>query len=398
MNYFNYNFYISYHKDLSNHTFDQALLHFKDYGINEGRIFNSKLIHFDYLFYRKKAKLDNSLDWYSVCIHFLHYNLEIPFNVNLTYLQLDYYKNKINENNYSYFEYCNHLLNSNSEVIFNSKLEYFNYTFYKQLYNYELSKHSWLEICNHFLKMGIKEHRVFNEKLLNFDYYFYIHYNNLTDLNYFDSCIHYLQNTNLICNENELNEKSKLKFIHITKTAGTSIEEIGLKKCYMWGKYDRTYSTKYSGWHDPFINKPLDYKKKYDWFLVVRCPYSRIVSEFNFCNKVLNLKLSCVSEINQYIINQISNYSKCELKYHFYPQWLYYDTKNNIKTTILKFENLETDFNNLMKEYSLDLKLDIHEQKSEKVFTVDDLSNETIELINKVYSKDFALFAYKMIK
>lgn len=397
MNYFNYNFYISYHKDLKEHTYNQAILHFKNYGINEGRIFNSKLIHFDYLYYRKKAKLNSSWEWYSVCIHFLHYNLEIPFNVNLKYLQLDYYKNKINENNYSYFEYCNHLLN-NYEVIFNNKLEYFNYVFYKELYYDELSKYNWLETCNHFLKMGIKEHRVFNEKLLNFDYYFYIHYNNLTDLNYFDACIHYLQNTNLICNENELNEMSKLKFIHITKNAGTSIEEIGLKKYQMWGKYDRTYSKKYSGWHEPFINKPLDYKIKYDWFLVVRCPYSRVVSEFNFCNKAFNLNLINVSEINKYIQKSISNYHKYELKYHFYPQWLYYDTKNNIKTTILKFENLETDFNNLMKEYSLDLKLDIHKQKSEKVFTVNELSNETIKLINEVYSKDFKLFAYKMIK
>ena len=44
MNYFNYNFYISYHKDLKNHTYPQAILHFKDHGIKEGRIFNSKLI------------------------------------------------------------------------------------------------------------------------------------------------------------------------------------------------------------------------------------------------------------------------------------------------------------------------------------------------------------------
>ena len=164
----------------------------------------------------------------------------------------------------------------------------------------------------------------------------------------------------------------------------------------MWGKYDKSYYKNYSGWHEPFINKPLEYKKKYNWFLVVRCPYSRIVSEFNFCNFVLNLNLQSNSEINKYIQNCINNYSKCDFKYHYYPQWLYYDTKNNIKITVLKFENLENDFNNLMKEYSLDLKLDIHEQKSKQIFTIKDLSTETIKLINKVYSKDFKLFNYNI--
>jgi len=41
-----------------------------------------------------------------------------------------------------------------------------------------------------------------------------------------------------------------LKFIHITKCAGTSIEDIGKKNDICWGRYHEEYNW----WHEPFIN------------------------------------------------------------------------------------------------------------------------------------------------
>ena len=67
-----------------------------------------------------------------------------------------------------------------------------------------------------------------------------------------------------------------LKFIHITKCAGTSIEDIGKKNDICWGRYHKEYNW----WHEPFINLKKSLKKKYDWFVVVRNPYTRILSEF----------------------------------------------------------------------------------------------------------------------
>ena len=34
--------------------------------------------------------------------------------------------------------------------------------------------------------------------------------------------------------------KSRIKFVHITKNAGTSIEEVGKRNGFLWGRYDDT--------------------------------------------------------------------------------------------------------------------------------------------------------------
>lgn len=81
-----------------------------------------------------------------------------------------------------------------------------------------------------------------------------------------------------------------LKFIHVTKTGGNSIEDIGLKHGIKWGRFDtETHKhidkTKFKGtvWHYPFTLLDKKYKQKYDWVLVVRTPYDRILSEF-YCS------------------------------------------------------------------------------------------------------------------
>ena len=44
----------------------------------------------------------------------------------------------------------------------------------------------------------------------------------------------------------------QLKFIHITKCAGTSIEDIGIENNILWGRFH----TEYGNWHEIFKNKP----------------------------------------------------------------------------------------------------------------------------------------------
>lgn len=70
---------------------------------------------------------------------------------------------------------------------------------------------------------------------------------------------------------------------------------------------------------------------------------------------------------------------------------------------ILKFENIQKDFTRFILNYA---GLDIKEKDTilprtnllpNKVFTVNDLSKETIQQINKKYEKDFILFQYKMM-
>ena len=185
----------------------------------------------------------------------------------------------------------------------------------------------------------------------------------------------------------------ELKFIHITKTAGTSIEDCAHKKNINFGRFHKEYGQ----WHNFFPNKPLELKLKYDWFLVVRNPYSRIISEYH-CkwggigkNNVVHTK----EEMNKYIVNKINKRSKDG--YHYSEQYLYIDTNPDVKIHILKFEDLDRQFNKLMEIYKIDLKLDvINNQCANKIYHVKDLSRETLDLINQVYKADFELFNYKM--
>jgi hypothetical protein len=67
---------------------------------------------------------------------------------------------------------------------------------------------------------------------------------------------------------------------------------------------------------------------------------------------------------------------------------------NNIK--VLKFENLNKEMNNFLKELNVNEIFNIKENISEKNFVFEDLSINNLKLINEIYKKDFLLFNYKM--
>ena len=183
----------------------------------------------------------------------------------------------------------------------------------------------------------------------------------------------------------------ELKFIHITKCAGTTIEEIGRENKVYWGRYNREYGW----WHGLFPNKRKNLKEKYDWFMVVRNPYDRILSEY-YCKWGSKGKKEKdnVEYFNKFLIMKIKN--RCKRGGHYTEQYKYLDKDYNIY--ILKFENLEYEFNNLMMKYNLRIKLDKHKNESvNKKFKVSDFSYELIKLINRVYEKDFIEFGYSML-
>ena len=191
--------------------------------------------------------------------------------------------------------------------------------------------------------------------------------------------------------------KKELKFTHITKTGGTSIEKLGLNNNIRWGLHHGEYKNH----HKPLNEQKKELVEKYDWFMVVRNPYDRIISELH-CkwgnrkkNEILN---KSKEEINQYIrdciiYRDINNKNKYYCYGHYKEQYKYlYDNIN-----IIKFENLKEEFDLLMVKYNIDLKLESHLNKNNKMFTVNDLDKHTIDIINHVYNKDFELFNYKKI-
>ena len=193
--------------------------------------------------------------------------------------------------------------------------------------------------------------------------------------------------------------KKMLSFIHITKCAGTFIEEMGRENNIKWGRHHKEYGW----WHEIFINKPLELKEKYDWFVIVRNPYTRILSEY-YCQwgginheSCENVKIENDKDFNDFLIERIN--TRDLAGHHYTEQYKYIDEKIDIN--IIKLENINTDLQVLFDEYNINInisnykKMNTKENKSNILpYTIDNFNEELITLINEVYDKDFQLFGY----
>lgn len=137
----------------------------------------------------------------------------------------------------------------------------------------------------------------------------------------------------------------------------------------MWGKYHKEYreNGEVDWWHQAFSSKSQELKLKYDWFVIVRNPYERLISEF-YCKLggLGNKKtLDHIDEekFNNYIKNKIMKIGLPGQNNHYTEQYKYIDPNTTIH--ILKYENLEFEFNELMKKYKLDIVL--HQKDNESV-------------------------------
>ena len=208
----------------------------------------------------------------------------------------------------------------------------------------------------------------------------------------------------------------KLRFLHITKTGGQSISKAALKHNIKWGINDQQFVGRFTA-HNLLSN--IDNAKAYDWFTVVRNPYERLVSEYNFFHTAANpfdpieatrknaifiagyhpLQINEYKNfgVNKFLQQEISliDFHKERTRFRFLQQSRYFEDGFNIH--VIKFENLEEEFNELMLRYGYEITLDEKINVSNKIASIEDLSAETIKLINETYKEDFIRFNYKMI-
>lgn len=192
-----------------------------------------------------------------------------------------------------------------------------------------------------------------------------------------------------------------LKFSHVTKTAGTTIENEAKKRNILWGRFDKEYGW----WHGTLKSKPANLVNQYDWFTVVRNPYTRIISEFHCKFGGMGAKPKKMLEFskgdfNNYLIKKITE-MQLPNKFHLPAGWHYtpqhYYAHNTATLSVLKFENLKPEFNALMKKYELPVLLNSHENANSKIFYISDINQKLRDTINKVYEKDFEYFNYDLI-
>ncbi|MEM7420748.1 MAG: sulfotransferase family 2 domain-containing protein [Pseudomonadota bacterium] len=198
-----------------------------------------------------------------------------------------------------------------------------------------------------------------------------------------------------------LNNEQAVTFLHIPKTAGTTIEA--------WlnnsGKYQQIlFSQKklegmlvtpqHLGYHTlteltKALSRPLEYK-----FAVVRNPFERIVSEFFYRIKLGSIQLGVNSEslFSAWVVHNLKKYQETPelLDNHLRPQTYYV----NDDVDVFK---LEDGIQNVLE--TVGKHIGLHENTQVEAKKVGDKKNvwwscTAIEMVLELYEEDFERFGY----
>ena len=213
--------------------------------------------------------------------------------------------------------------------------------------------------------------------------------------------------------ENFLENKKPLLFIHIPKTGGSFVENLFKESGYHVGLNDKflesCYTSKFSTnvppctyWHVPPKNTSKINFNNFITFTIVRNPIDRFVSEFNY-NKHRDLErygkeLSSKSNINEFAKFLKKNKDIYKGNCHLLNQSEYLtDYYGNKIENILHQENLNDELQKFNNKYNLNINFDKDVEKNSKgkKGSVLDLSNDSIEIIKDYYKNDFINCGYK---
>jgi hypothetical protein len=181
-------------------------------------------------------------------------------------------------------------------------------------------------------------------------------------------------------------EYDKLMFVHIPKTAGTSI--LNVLKDKGLDPWDRR-SVEYPRGHLPLVllKQQNAVAESVFSFAVVRNPYTRTYSCFHQFNKTNKTSIS----FTEYLKNiQRNNISRITPLLHL-PQYLYVINEHGVISTdkLYRFEDLSK----LQNDFGLELGFDNPGKYVIELYNKD-YTNEAIDLVQKIYKSDFERFEY----
>lgn len=200
---------------------------------------------------------------------------------------------------------------------------------------------------------------------------------------------------------------AKLIFVHIPKNGGSYVRTMlpGENNDIhgLWGETDHATIGHI------IENYPKVYKT-HRFFAVVRNPWDRMVSNYEFCRKASNTKIKQDDGAKVFKRNNIKTFEdyvnllykhKTDLKkfniIHWIPQHEYVMHQGDIKVNhVLKLETLTEDLPELFKKYGVKSK--VHDKQINKTDHKHYTTYYTPELIKKVkeiYAKDVSLFNYE---
>ena len=185
----------------------------------------------------------------------------------------------------------------------------------------------------------------------------------------------------------------KFIFVHINKTAGTSMEkalvDYGVKKLQEKGdlKFELNYNQSQHFNCDEYKKYLGSEYDDYFKFTVVRNPFDRVVSYYygGAIQKGLNFKDWVV---DRYLNENYKDYIRM---YSDYTHWFDKDEIN----CVLKFENLDQDFIKLKETLDLNCELGKANVNKSRTHYRDYYDNKTKDIIENHFEKELNTFQYK---
>jgi len=223
---------------------------------------------------------------------------------------------------------------------------------------------------------------------------------------------------------------SRLKLVHISKCAGTSLENWGAQHGFQWGKrWPAIGSARKTGllapheermksapWHIPprfFVDSPYC---GFSNFAVVRNPYARAISEFRCpwagfmapvrgsCDRKKRRASATCADLNSWICKKLTGGVARPpfTNGHWIPQHLYVFDGDGQRVVseddVIRFEHLADGIAALLQRHGLHefpytalAKTNVSEMPS---FNVKHLDGATCKLIEEAYAEDFVQFGY----
>lgn len=207
-------------------------------------------------------------------------------------------------------------------------------------------------------------------------------------------------------------DKYKTIFIHIPKTAGTSIERTLID-------YSLNYKGDLKNWYGKVQGYELDhstlkfmkqhcryYNESYLKFCVVRNPYERLVSEYHYCKRYFSRFIKHTNTFREFVLflrdhfqYVLDNEEKRHFQIsHYLPQHKFTHINGECAMDfVIKYETLSQDWTQLCQKLNINIDLLKVDQNSSKhtYNYLDYYDDELKNIVYDLYKEDFIIFQYE---
>ena len=200
-----------------------------------------------------------------------------------------------------------------------------------------------------------------------------------------------------------IDHKYKYVYIHIPKTGGTSVEQSliqvhhpeivkpvafwpdDLKEAFVVGNSSNQH------WSLDMFDKYTDYRS----FCTVRNPFDRIVSEYIYIHNGYNMSRSPLPDLDFPTFVKRDLIESLAFPYHSQCQIAFINTPINHVDYIIKFENLQEDFNIVCDKIGIPKQQLPHKNPTKHKHYTEYYDDETREIVAKKYARDIEYFGYE---